>query len=379
MHRSGTGPYAARAALEPGPARPATGWLLRSELVFGALPGAVPCARLHARLVLFEWGQGGLADSVELVVSELMTNALRAAAPSSRGWAGSQGILASPSGGLPSIGLRMASDERQVLVEVWDGNPAPPLRIGQASQDSESGRGLLMVQQVQPAVGVLLSGRRADRAPSRRAAGQGRLGAGRRRPLSGRPIPCADQPWSVSTLSSPGQLTGQLSGAARRAELGRLSPARPGRCCRGRSAPAEAAPPRLPRRPPAGASAVRPPGGPCSSAGMVTELRCGDVCSATWSGQSATIDTSSGTVRPAVRSTLSSGGMIASFCTIRPVVPGRSSRIRVTAPAAASWLPLARPVHQPDTPPGRARRHDAAQRPLGEPAVPLVHRLAPRR
>ncbi len=128
MHRSGTGPYSVRAARDPEPVHPAAGWLLRSELVFGALPGAVPCARLHARLVLFEWGQGGLADSVELVVSELMTNALRAAAPTSRGWAGAQGILAGPAGGLPSIGLRMASDERQVLLEVWDGNPAPPLQ-----------------------------------------------------------------------------------------------------------------------------------------------------------------------------------------------------------------------------------------------------------
>ena len=36
-----------------------------------------------------------------------------------------------------------------MLVEVWDGNPAPPLQgSGPASQDSESGRGLLMVQQV---------------------------------------------------------------------------------------------------------------------------------------------------------------------------------------------------------------------------------------
>ena len=149
MHRFSTGPYSVLAADEPGPAHPDTGWLLRSELVFGALPGAVPCARLHARLVLWEWGQGGLADSVELVVSELMTNALRAAAPTSRGWAGSQGILAGPAGGLPAIGFRMASDERQVLIEVWDGNPAPPLQgSGPASQDSESGRGLLMVHQI---------------------------------------------------------------------------------------------------------------------------------------------------------------------------------------------------------------------------------------
>ena len=43
----------------------------------------------------------------------------------------------------------MASDERQVLIEVWDGNPAPPLQgSGPVGQDSESGRGLLMVQQI---------------------------------------------------------------------------------------------------------------------------------------------------------------------------------------------------------------------------------------
>ena len=75
-----------------------------------------------------------------------------------------------------------------------------------------------------------------------------------------------------------------------------------------------------------------------SSAGMATDVRCGAVRSATSSGQMATTDMSSGTVRPAVRSTLSNGEMIASFCTTRPVVPGRSCRIRVIAPAAASWL-----------------------------------------
>ncbi len=36
-----------------------------------------------------------------------------------------------------------------MLIEVWDGNPAPPLQgSGPVSQDSENGRGLLMVQQV---------------------------------------------------------------------------------------------------------------------------------------------------------------------------------------------------------------------------------------
>jgi len=34
-------------------------WPLRDFIEFGALPGAVPCARLHARLLLAEWGLSG--------------------------------------------------------------------------------------------------------------------------------------------------------------------------------------------------------------------------------------------------------------------------------------------------------------------------------
>ena len=117
-------------------------WPSQSRLELGALPGAVPCARLHARLVLTEWGQASLADSVELIVSELMTNALRA---STDPVAGRPGY--GPDGRLPPLGLRLASDRRQVLVEVWDGATAPPVP-GQVSLDGETGRGLLMVEAV---------------------------------------------------------------------------------------------------------------------------------------------------------------------------------------------------------------------------------------
>jgi hypothetical protein len=43
----------------------------QSHLVLGALPTAVPCARLHARLVLAEWGLKESAETAELIVSEL--------------------------------------------------------------------------------------------------------------------------------------------------------------------------------------------------------------------------------------------------------------------------------------------------------------------
>lgn len=56
----------------------ANSWPLRSYLELGALPSAVPCARLHAKQVLWEWKLDDLADPVELIVSELVTNGLQA-------------------------------------------------------------------------------------------------------------------------------------------------------------------------------------------------------------------------------------------------------------------------------------------------------------
>jgi hypothetical protein len=45
-------------------------WPLHRFLELAALPTAVPCARLHAKHVLWEWGLADLADNVELIVSD---------------------------------------------------------------------------------------------------------------------------------------------------------------------------------------------------------------------------------------------------------------------------------------------------------------------
>ena len=62
------------------PAPATADWRLRSHLELAAFPSAVPCARLHARLVVWEWGLASIAETVELVVSELGTNAVQASA-----------------------------------------------------------------------------------------------------------------------------------------------------------------------------------------------------------------------------------------------------------------------------------------------------------
>jgi hypothetical protein len=41
-------------------------WPLRSSLELGALSTAVPCACLHVKHVLWEWGLNSLAESAEL-------------------------------------------------------------------------------------------------------------------------------------------------------------------------------------------------------------------------------------------------------------------------------------------------------------------------
>lgn len=105
-------------------------WPLRSSLILGAIPGAVPSARLHVRQVLWEWELTGLSEDTELLVSELVTNALRVSQAMEQ---------------ISPIRLWVLSDKSQVLIMVWDGNLRPPVRID-VDEDTEGGRGLLLVE-----------------------------------------------------------------------------------------------------------------------------------------------------------------------------------------------------------------------------------------
>src|SRR5713101_5872411 len=70
----GSGPGPALQRDHQGSAAPApAAWPLQSRLELAALPGAVPCARLHARQLLWEWGLATLAETAELLISELTT------------------------------------------------------------------------------------------------------------------------------------------------------------------------------------------------------------------------------------------------------------------------------------------------------------------
>src|ERR1022692_3054015 len=81
---------------------------LESVLEFRPLPTAVPCARLHAKNMLFEWRLPDLADDAELLVSELMTNALAASRPEYQFH------------DFTTITLRLRANSRYLVIEVWD-------------------------------------------------------------------------------------------------------------------------------------------------------------------------------------------------------------------------------------------------------------------
>jgi anti-sigma regulatory factor (Ser/Thr protein kinase) len=106
-------------------------WSSSTVLELGALPTATPCARLHAKVMLMEWGLGALIESAELLVSELMTNAVNAAA-----------LVLGPV--RPPVRLRLSTDRVQVLIEVWDPSDRPPAPT-EVEPTAESGRGLFLI------------------------------------------------------------------------------------------------------------------------------------------------------------------------------------------------------------------------------------------
>jgi anti-sigma regulatory factor (Ser/Thr protein kinase) len=104
-------------------------WPLRSFLELGALPSAVPCARLHTRQLAWEWQLTALSQDAELIVSEIVTNAV---------------YITQADGRSAPVRLWLLADQARLLILVWDASPMPPVPV-HTSDDAENGRGLLLV------------------------------------------------------------------------------------------------------------------------------------------------------------------------------------------------------------------------------------------
>ena len=124
--RSGVRPAAESPTPLPVPPRT---WPRVSRLELGPLPTAIGCARDHAREVLIEWGLLHLVEDSVLLVSELMTNALRASQ-----------VLPTPA----PIVLRLLANDSQLIIEAWD-QWVEGFDLKQGASDDEHGRGLAVV------------------------------------------------------------------------------------------------------------------------------------------------------------------------------------------------------------------------------------------
>jgi hypothetical protein len=115
-------------------------WPLLSHVELRARPGSVRSARLHTTSILQQWSLGGLADTAELLVSEVVTNAVRASAPIVR-----QQRETGQAPGAQPLRFWLTSDQRSVLIQVWDGNHHGPVRKD-VGPNAEAGRGLLLIE-----------------------------------------------------------------------------------------------------------------------------------------------------------------------------------------------------------------------------------------
>ena len=115
-------------------------WPLCSYLELPALPASVRPARLYAKNIVYQWRMAALADTVELLVSEIITNAVRASTRIAH---------QQRETGQEPRALRMrfwlTSDGHGVLIQVWDGDHHRPMRQN-VGLDAEAGRGLLLVE-----------------------------------------------------------------------------------------------------------------------------------------------------------------------------------------------------------------------------------------
>jgi anti-sigma regulatory factor (Ser/Thr protein kinase) len=110
-------------------------WPLQTRLELAAQPTAPGAVRGHVRAVACEWGLAALADTAELLASEIATNAVLA----------SQRLRTRADlAVVPVIRLWVTSDGVCMVIHVWDASDEMPV-VKDVAADDENGRGLMLV------------------------------------------------------------------------------------------------------------------------------------------------------------------------------------------------------------------------------------------
>lgn len=112
--------------------------LFTTSIRLAAVSSAVPCSRMFVRDVLDRWKLGDHIDVAELVVSELVTNAVKMTGPTSpepKSWEIETHHV---------IGVQLRATGTSLFVEIWDGSPVAPVAKNPDS-NTEGGRGLMLI------------------------------------------------------------------------------------------------------------------------------------------------------------------------------------------------------------------------------------------
>ena len=104
-------------------------WRHASVQEYPPVPEAVPSARRRAGHAMRAWGLDEVANDALMVLSELLTNAVRESA-------------AMPA--LPAVRVKLLADPGQLMIEVFDRAKGMP-RIKSPALDEVGGRGLVVV------------------------------------------------------------------------------------------------------------------------------------------------------------------------------------------------------------------------------------------
>lgn len=107
---------------------------LSATCTLAAGPGSVKAGRDFTRVTLLDWGMSARTDLAELVVSELVTNALRHGIPAARNLGGPQFVR-----------LRLVAQAPFVMCMVTDPARTIPV-LRETDPAAESGRGLTVVE-----------------------------------------------------------------------------------------------------------------------------------------------------------------------------------------------------------------------------------------
>ncbi|WP_374215832.1 ATP-binding protein [Frankia sp. AiPs1] len=102
-----------------------------ADITVPSVPSAVACSRHFAASTLTQWRITDVVDVAELVISELVTNAINAGD-------------AAESAGENMVRVRIVVAADRLFISVWDRNAGVPA-VREAESDAEGGRGLFLV------------------------------------------------------------------------------------------------------------------------------------------------------------------------------------------------------------------------------------------